>query len=539
MVGESVTDVSVRTEGKIHVFYEDKSMSEKQFVIGVDAGTSNIKAVLFDLQGNELASHGIAMKLDAPLPNTAEQDMQEIWDNVCTCIAEISRDLNPDQCAGIGITSHGDGTWMIDAQGSPVRKGIFWCDGRAADVVDRWHQSGIARKAFALCGTAVNTGTQACQLAWLKEHEPESLERAGCIFHCKDWIFYKLTGRRTTDETDESLPMLNMSSRQYDDRLFDLFELGKLRDKFPDVLPASRNIGTLHEEAAGRLGLPTGMTVGSGPMDVSACALGVGAIRHGDGSTILGTAGIHQVTMDSADLTPEMVGMTLCHAPSDKWLRLMAVNSATPNVDWFLRELGAGIRQQAESGGASVFDEVDRAIQSVPIGSRGVMYHPYLLPNGERAPFIKPAAKAAFSGLSDTNVAADLLRAVYEGVAFAMVDCYRHMPIEVKAITLSGGGSKSSVWCQIVADAMGTPIQITAGTEFGAKGAAMNVAVATGVFESYEQAVSEMVTADKTYHPDPKHHAHYQKLYPLYKKIADCSAEGWDLRAELQDELAQ
>lgn len=512
-------------------------MKEKQFVIGVDAGTSNIKAVLFDLKGNELASHGIPVKLDSPLPNTAEQDMQEIWDCVTTCVAKIAGDIEVDQCVGIGVTSHGDGTWMIDADGNPVRSGIFWCDGRATDAVESWHQEGIAREAFALCGTAVNTGTQSCQLEWLKNHEPESLERASSIFHCKDWIFYKLTGQRTTDETDESLPMLNMATRQYDDRLFELFNLNNLRDKFPPVLPAYRNIGQLNADVAERIGLQPGMTVGSGPMDVSACALGVGAIRHGDGSTILGTAGIHQVTMDSADLTPEMVGMTLCHAPSDKWLRLMAVNSATPNVDWFLRELGEGIRRQAEADGISIFDAVDQAIQSVPIGSRGVMYHPYLLPNGERAPFIKPAAKASFSGLSDTNVAADLLRAVYEGVVFAMVDCYRHMPIEVKTITLSGGGAKSDVWCQMVADAMGTPIQITAGTEFGAKGAAMNVAVATGVFESYEQAVDKMVHAKKTYSPDLARHATYQKLYPLYKKIAESSAEYWDLRAEILDAL--
>ena len=125
-------------------------MKEKQFVIGVDAGTSNIKAVLFDLKGNELASHGIPVTLDSPLPNTAEQDMQEIWDCVTTCVAKIAGDIEVDQCVGIGVTSHGDGTWMIDADGNPVRSGIFWCDGRATDAVESWHQEGIAREAFSL-----------------------------------------------------------------------------------------------------------------------------------------------------------------------------------------------------------------------------------------------------------------------------------------------------------------------------------------------------------------------------------------------------
>lgn len=506
-------------------------------LIGVDAGTSNIKAVVFDQHGNELASHSIPMALSSPLPNTAEQDAIEIWQNVCTCIRAVAAEIAPEQWAGIGVTSHGDGTWMIDPEGNPVRQGILWCDGRAAEQVERWHSDGTAEKAFASCGTAVNTGTQACQLAWLRQHEPDALDRADTIFHCKDWIFYKLTDRITTDDTDESLPMLNMASRQYDEDLFELFGLADLRDKFPVVLTAFDNHAPLSDACAADLGLPAGMTVAAGPMDVSACALGVGAIGHGDGSSVLGTAGIHQVTMDTADLTPAMVGMTLCHAPADKWLRLMATNSATPNVDWFLRELGVVFQAAADADDVSVFDKVDAAIAAVDPGSGGVMYHPYLLPNGERAPFIKPSAKASFTGLSESNTSAELLRAVYEGIALAMYDCYQYMPIPVKSISLSGGGTRSGVWCQLIADVMGTDILITAGNEFGAKGAAMNLGVAAGVFDSYEAAVKSMVHAHRTYTPDSAAHAIYQKLYPLYKKIADSATEYWKLRATIMEEL--
>jgi len=510
-------------------------MSDKKYLIGIDAGTSTIKGVLFDLEGREIVSHGIPMQIESPFTNTAEQDMETIWNNVALCLQEVVKNSSADEIFGIGITSHGDGTWMMDSDGNPVRKGILWCDGRAGNLVEKWHAEGRAEKAFERCGTAVNTGTQACQIAWLNEQEPEKLEQAQVIFHCKDWIFYKLTGLITTDETDESLPMLNMETRQYDDELFRVFDLMKLKAKFPKVLPAKDNLGVLSPAAAALLGLPAGLPVSSGPMDVSACALGIGAIGHGDGSSILGTAGIHQVTMDHANINPKMVGMTLCHAPGNRWLRLMATNSATPNIDWFLRELGEGFRRQADEAGRSVFEDVDQAIAAVPIGSRGVMYHPYLLPNGERAPFIKPSAKASFTGLSESNGVADLLRAVYEGICFAMFDCYQHMPIEVKAITLSGGGGKSEVWSQMITDVMGTPIRITHGTEFGAKGAAMNLAVALKVFVDYEEAVQKMVSIRKTYAPDESKHRRFKELYAIYKKISELSHGYWDLRAKALD----
>lgn len=128
----------------------------------------------------------------------------------------------------IGITSTGDGTWMIDKRGNPVRGGILWCDGRAGKVVDRLHAQGIARQAFDICGTSVFTGSQAAQLLWLRENEPESLEKAHVVFHAKDWLFYKLTGLITSDETDESLTMLRMTSRQYDPELFRIFGIEDL-----------------------------------------------------------------------------------------------------------------------------------------------------------------------------------------------------------------------------------------------------------------------------------------------------------------------
>ena len=299
---------------------------EGQCLIGVDAGTSVVKAVAFDQLGNEVCVHETPMPLRQPEPLWIEQDMPQLWETVKVCLRSIAAQLQTSkrEIQGIGITSTGDGTWIIDREGKPVRGGILWCDGRAGKIVERLHAQGIAHRAFDICGTSVFTGSQAAQLLWLRENEPEALKKAQIIFHAKDWLFYKLTGLITSDETDESLTMLRMSTRQYDPDLFKIFGIDDLYSKFPPVKATVDNVAPLLAEVAAELGLPKGVAVGSGPMDVAACALGTGAIEHGQASSILGTAGIHQVIMEEPNLEPRMVGMTLCHGVKGRWMRMLA-----------------------------------------------------------------------------------------------------------------------------------------------------------------------------------------------------------------------
>jgi sugar (pentulose or hexulose) kinase len=434
---------------------------------------------------------------------------------------------------GIGITSTGDGTWIIDKGGNPVRGGILWCDGRAGKVVDRLHSQGTAQQAFEICGTSVFTGSQAPQLLWLRENEPESLRKAHVIFHAKDWLFYKLTGLVTSDETDESLTMLRMSSRQYDPELFRIFGIEDLFPLFPPLKPTAENVGTLLPEVAAELDLPPQLAVGSGPMDVAACALGTGAIEHGQASSILGTAGIHQVIMEEPILIPRMVGMTLCHGVEGRWIRMLAAMTATPNLEWFLKELGTGFSLQAREAGRDLYEYLEKLVESIPAGSDGVIFHPYLFPGGERGPFVKPTARASFSGLNLNHTGKHLLRAVYEGVAFATLDCYRNMPIAPKVVFLSGGGAKSPVWCQIVADCLGITVSVQEGSQFGAKGAAMNVGIAIGEYKNAQDGVAQSVRTARLYQPDRSNTRLYHQLYEIYKQTAERQMDLWDRRSEI------
>ncbi len=512
-------------------------MNQDRCIIGIDAGTSVVKAVAFDFSGNEVCSHEIPMPLRRPQPLWVEQDMNELWGIVRACLGQVARELKELKRvpAGIGITSTGDGTWMIDQEGNPVRGGILWCDGRAGKIVERLHARKIADEAFEICGTSVFTGSQAAQLAWLRENEPESLRKAHVIFHAKDWLFYKLTGIISSDETDESLTMLRMSTRKYDPELFRIFGIEDLYSKFPPVKPTEENVAPLLPGLAQELDLPTSTPIGSGPMDVAACALGTGAIEHGHASSILGTAGIHQVIMDKPILEPRMVGMTLCHGVRGRWIRMLAAMTATPNVDWFLKELGGGLTREAQGAGEEIYTYLDNAVRSVSAGSEGVIFHPYLFPGGERGPFVKPTARASFTGLNLNHSCKHMLRAVYEGVAFATLDCYRNMPIEPRTVYLSGGGANSPVWCQIMADCLGKPVSVPEGSQFGAKGAAINIGVAVGFYESTQDAVSRSVKMTRFYEPNSTNSKLYQQLYEVYRKTAERQMDLWDLRARIID----
>lgn len=508
-------------------------MPQDKCLIGIDAGTSVVKAVAFDPAGKEICNYECSLPLHHKHPLWVEQDMGELWDCVRNSLGQVARQLKRKKrgIAGVGITSTGDGTFLMTRDGKPVRGGMLWCDGRAGKVVERLHAEKIAEAAFPICGTSVFTGSQAAQLNWLRENEPAALKKAATIFHAKDWLFFKLTGVISSDETDESLTMLRMSTRQYDPELFRIFGIEDQFEKFPPVRPSEENVAPVLPAMAKDLGLPAGTIIGSGPMDVAACALGSGAIEHGQASSILGTAGIHQVIMNKPILEPHMVGMTLCHGVKGRWMRMLAAMTATPNLEWFLRELAPDLT--AKHKGSRLYRHLETQVKKVPAGAEGVIFQPYLFPGGERGPFVKPTARASFTGLSLDHTRAHMLRAVYEGVAFAMLDCYRHMPIDPKSILLSGGGAQSPLWCQIIADCMGKPVSVPAGSQFGAQGAAINVGIAAGVYKSARDGVKRSVRTERTYKPVRANTKRYAQLYDVYAETAKRQMDLWDTKSRI------
>ncbi len=506
----------------------------KKYMIGLDSGTSGIKAVLFDTEGHEIMKAGYSLEAICKYENWFEEDVHEIWEKAQKAISEITAKYPKEDIIGIGITAQGDGLWMFDEDMEPTRNGCCFCDGRGFAELETWVKDGTVDKAFELSGSRLFTGNQPVILKWMDKHEPETMAKTKYIMHLKDYLYYKLTGVICTDSTDQSLVFINMNTRQYDDALFKLYGLEQYRDLYPEIVEPTASQKPLIKDVADKLGLTTDTLVTCGPMDVTACAIGSGVVGNGDCCSIIGTAALHEMVIEKPYSDDTVAGMTVTHCAEEKCLRLMASLAGTPNLEWFIDlENREALQKSAEAVGKSLYDYIEDEVAKVPIGARGIMYHPYLLAGGERAPFTDANARASLIGLSSTHKPMDILRACYEGVAYAMMHCYDKMPFEIKQITICGGGAQSATWCQMFADALGKKVITVHGDELGAKGTILVNAVAQGIYKNMAEAVEKTVEQDKVYEPDMEKHAQYQKYYELYIKLYELVSQSWKLRHDI------
>lgn len=509
------------------------------FLLGIDAGTTVIKSTLFALDGSEAAGASHPSSLLAPRPGWAEADMEAVWravvQTVQGALAEVG--IGAADVLAVGVTGQGDGTWLVDAGGQPVRPAILWSDGRTGAFVQEAHRAGLSAEVFRITGTALNTCNQALHLRWLQEHEPQTVANTAAVLRAKDWIFLRLTGVVSTDETDASHTYFSAHERCYAESIFPLLGIEPWRDKLPPARPPVQNAAGLLPAVAAQLGLRPGTPITAGPFDVAASALGAGAIAVGDACSVLGTAGVHQIVVDRPVLEPANLGYNMCYAPPDRLMRLLPSMASTPNLQWFAREFCAGERAAAAEQGANLWDELERLAAGVPRGSDGVMYHPYIDPAGERAPFVCPAARAQFSGLSIQHDRSVLLRAVYEGVALSVLDCYRALGVPVAELRLAGGGAASPLWAQILADALGCPVTVAEGREYGAKGAVMTAGIAIGAYASYADAVARTVRTARRYQPDAAGTAGYAVLLQIYRSTYQAMLPVWEERDRLLAQL--
>lgn len=478
-------------------------------LIGLDAGTSVVKAVAFAADGAVLRVAARPIPTRSPQAGFAEQDVEEVAAAAGATIREAGGGEAPSL---VGVTGQGDGVWLLDAAGMPVHPAILWSDARAAGLVDRWMDDGTAERAYRRSGNMLFPGAAAPVLAYLQAHEPATLDAAATAGYCKDAIAQRLTGVRATDASDASLPFFDPRARRYDPALLDLYGLGHWARLLAPVDPSPAPLRPLTAAGAALCGLPPGTPVHAGPFDLCATTIGAGLERPGDALVIVGTTLGCGVLTDRVETAGVPAGMLLCMPRPDRWLRVMPAMVGTPSVEWLLGLTG------------SRREEIDPLLDASPAGANGVVCLPLLSPAGERAPFVDPAARGQFVGLSLESTRADLLRALCEGVAYAARHCLEAAGVGASGrVVLGGGGVRSAGWRRILADVLGRPVLLARQPETGARGAAMAALDAAG--EAYDRAA--WTRPDGIVEPDPDRAARYDAGYAFYRDRLEAARGNW------------
>jgi erythritol kinase len=477
--------------------------------LGIDAGTSVVKAALFDDDGEALAVAGRPLDLVHGDGDAVEQDLEQI----VTAVGEVTREVTAGRAPHlVALTGQGDGLWLTDADGRAVRPTLSWLDGRAADLLNRWTADGVTERVFRLNGTTLFPGAPGPLLAWLDAHEPDALDRATTASTCKDALFARLTGERATDPSDSSVPFGDGTGTGYSAKAITAMGVAHRRDLLPPVVTPLPQ-AALTDAGAGLLGLPAGVPVSAGPFDFPACAVGAGVRGIGDALLIVGTTLGCMVHVDALATEGDPAGFSVATGERGRWLRAMPAMVGTASMDWMLRTLGLGV------------DAIDTALAESPPGARGVEVLPYFATSGERAPFVDPHASGQVTGVRLTTTRDDLVRAVCEGLAYAARHCFAAAG-GVGRIVACGGGTRSRPWLQVFADVLGVPLELARTPEVGARGAVLAAAAARG--EPLD--VDRWTAPEDVVEPDPAVAGRYDDGYARYLDHVRAAQPFWATR---------
>ncbi|MEN9889745.1 MAG: hypothetical protein RLY78_40 [Pseudomonadota bacterium] len=499
---------------------------QRDLIIGVDAGTSVIKAVAFDLQGRQLAMASTPNRVLTGPDGAAEQDMDATWAATAATLRALGQRVDglAQRAIALAATAQGDGTWLIDAEGRPVGPALLWLDARSRTEVQALRASAAGTTVAERSGNALTPSLQSGQLLWLAKHQPERLARATTALHGKDWLYFKATGVRAGSPCESVYTFGDFRTLDYADDTLRELGLLPLRHLLPPITDGTRQTAPLTPQAAAECGLRAGLPVVLPLMDVPLCVLGAGGLAWDAqgalrrvGCSVLGSTGMHGwATDDLAGLRPSAeAGYTIALPQPGLRLRLVSHMAATLNIDWLLGLLGGA----AELAGAAVppraqlLERLDTLVQQAPPAQ--AIYLPCIADSGERGPFVDPHARAQLGGFSASLGVAGLARAVYEGIALAARDCFDALGPLPEEIRLSGGAARSPALRQLLASVTGRPVRVSHREECGAAGAAIMAAVAVGVQPDVRAALPQWVDA----YLDPDCTAPVAAHIPIYDDI--------------------
>ena len=490
-----------------------------RYLVGIDNGGTMSKAAVFTEEGRELAAASRKVELLEPQPGWSERDMDAMWRGTAEAIREAigKAGVNPAEIACVACTGHGNGLYLIDADGKPVRNGINSMDGRAAGIIAQWKADGVDARALPKTAQCVWPAQPNALLAWLRANEPDAVARASAVLMAKDYIRFMLTGEVKMELTDMSgTSLMNVVTGQYDDEVLALFGIQEMKRLLPPLVKTADLCGTVTPAASAATGLKAGTPVAGGMFDIDACGLASGCVDERQFVMVAGTWGNNQYIARQPLVDKELF-MTSCYSMPGWYLMLEGSPTGAGNLEWFVSEFlgdkGALLKQ---AGQGTVYAWADAAVGALTPRENDPLFLPFLYGSNVGYP-----AKACFLGLESRHTRDDVMRAVYEGCIFShnthlqRLYAFRAKP---EVIRLTGGASRSAVWVQMFADIFQVPVEIPDGSELGALGAAVAAAVACGLYPSYEAAVAAMTRVARRHEPNPALRDVYAARYAKYLK---------------------
>lgn len=478
--------------------------------IGLDLGTSGVRALLVDDAGRACHSTEAPVPMAHPHPGWSEQNPAD-WITAATTALTLLAKEAPDQVGrvrGLGLSGHMHGATVLDAADRPLRPCIMWNDTRSHAQAARLDADPAFR---AISGNIVFPGFTAPKLVWMADDEPGLFDQVATVMLPKDYLALWLTGRRVTDMSDAAgTSWLDVGKRDWSDDL--LAKTGLNRAQMPDLVEGNAVIGTLRDRLATDLGLPQGIAVVAGGADNAAAACGAGALRDGDGFVSLGTSGVLLAARDGFAPKPESAVHTFCHAIPGTWYQMGVILAATDCLNWLSRITGATPA------------ELTAELSETLVAPGSVRFLPYL--SGERTPHNDSAVRGAFQNLDIATDRADLTRAVLEGVSFALrdnLDALTSTGARLDRLLAIGGGARSRYWVKLLATVLNLPLDLPEQGDFGAALGAARLAM-SGTDQVDPTQIMTRPPVAETILPDADlanafatAHADFAATYPLLK----------------------
>ncbi len=484
-----------------------------RYVLGIDLGTSGTKTVLFDETGKKMASSTVEYDLIQPQNGWAEQDPDLWWDAAVKTINDVlsQSGVNSADIKGLGISGQMHGLVMVDKDGKVLRNAILWCDGRTSEECKEITELIGRERLIEITANPALTGFTAGKVLWVRKNEPHLYEKCYKILLPKDYVRYKLTGHYGQEASDASgTNLYDVKKRCWSTEI--LNKLNISQDLMPECKESVDVAGTVTDQAAEITGLSNATLVCYGAGDNASAAVGTSVVSEGNAFTTIGTSGVIFAHSDKPQIDKDGRVHTFCSAVPGGYTVMSCTLSAGMSLKWF--------RDNLCSFEGENYKEIDKKVEAIKIGADRLIFLPYLM--GERSPILDEKARGVFFGLSGIHTKYHLARAIMEGVSYSQrhcLDVIEEMGIYPKQMYACGGGAKSDIWRQMMADMYNTEVTINESEEGPALGVAILALVATGIYSDIPTACKAIIRPKATQKPIADNTEKYKSFYSIYKQL--------------------